>query len=395
MAKSGAPDARSSVRFGDVVRHVKETTKDPEAASLVYIVGLEHIDSESLRLNRWNQLSDLPDGTSFTRVFRAGQTLFGKRRAYQRKVAVPDFDGVCSGDILVFEPSSDDLIPEFLPYVVQSNGFLNHALGTSAGSLSPRTKWQELATYEFDLPCTEHQQGIVKVLRSIEECLLRTKELGDALTGVSESLVNDAEDQAIDWTSLDDVLLEPPRNGLTIRPTADETGACSLTVGSVSEHGYSPLGCRSIEPPHNADRYVVRPGDLFVTRSNTLERVGLPARVPADAPASLYYSDLLMRLRPDESRIPAQLLEHVLRGRRARAFVRSIAAGTSASMKKINARNLRRLPVPLLPTRLVDCTIGRLSLLDAAQMQQRSHEEVTQNLLSRTREALLAGGSDV
>ena len=99
------PDGWRWVRFGDVVRQVKQTTRDPEFDGLTRIVGLEHLDSESLPLRRWNDLADLPDGTSFTRVFRAGQVLFGKRRAYQRKVAVADFDGVCSGDVLVFEPS--------------------------------------------------------------------------------------------------------------------------------------------------------------------------------------------------------------------------------------------------------------------------------------------------
>ena len=32
--------------------------------------------------------------------FQAGDVLFGKRRAYLKKVAVADFDGICSGDIL-------------------------------------------------------------------------------------------------------------------------------------------------------------------------------------------------------------------------------------------------------------------------------------------------------
>ena len=383
------------VRFGDVVRQVKDTSKDPESLGLNRIVGLSHLDSKSLPLKRWDELDELPEGTSFTRIFRSGHVLFGKRRAYQRKVALADFDGLCSGDILVFETSSEDLQPDFLPYIVQSDSFFDHALGTSAGSLSPRTKWQELAKYEFALPSPNHQRHIVEVLRTIEACLLATKQLGHALTGTAESIVSAAEDQALDWISLDDLLLEPPRNGLTIQPTAHETGSWSLTVGSMSEHGYSPHGCRPIEPPSNAERYMVRPGDLFVTRSNTVERVGLPARVPPDTPAPLYYSDLLMRLRPDEHRMPAELLEHVLRGQRARTFVRSIAAGTSASMKKINARNLRRLPLPLLPDGYTDYTVSRLSLLDAARNRQTAHTEATQSLLSRTRETLLSGRSDV
>lgn len=167
-----------TVRFGDVVSHVNESTRNPASLGLDRVVGLDHLDPESLPLRRWDLLADLPDGTSFTRIFRSGQVLFGKRRAYQRKVAVPAFDGICSGDILVFEPSGSDVLPSFLPYLAQSDGFFDHALGTSAGSLSPRTKWQELAKYEFALPPIEGQKRIVEVLAAssdVREQLMSAK----------------------------------------------------------------------------------------------------------------------------------------------------------------------------------------------------------------------------
>ena len=39
-------------------------------------------------------VGNVADGVTFTNVFHRGQVLFGKRRAYQRKVAVADFSGV-------------------------------------------------------------------------------------------------------------------------------------------------------------------------------------------------------------------------------------------------------------------------------------------------------------
>jgi hypothetical protein len=73
-----------------------------------------------------------------------------QQRILQRKVAVADFDGVCSGDIYVFESEgSHGLLPELLPFICQTDGFFEHAIGTSAGSLSPRTN---SAKFEFPLP---------------------------------------------------------------------------------------------------------------------------------------------------------------------------------------------------------------------------------------------------
>lgn len=153
------------VAFGDVVRLSKARTKDPEAEGYERVVGLEHIDPGDLRIRRW---ADIADGTTFTSVFKPGQVLFGKRRAYQRKVAVADFSGVCSGDIYVLEPSSDALMPELLPFICQTDAFFDHAVGTSAGSLSPRTNWKSLADFEFLLPPIQEQARMVELLSSAE-----------------------------------------------------------------------------------------------------------------------------------------------------------------------------------------------------------------------------------
>jgi type I restriction enzyme S subunit len=88
---------------------------------------------------------------------------------YQRKVAVADFEGVCSGDIYVLEPSSDALMPELLPFICQTDAFFDHAVGTSAGSLSPRTNWKSLADFEFLLPPIQEQARLVEAVRACTE----------------------------------------------------------------------------------------------------------------------------------------------------------------------------------------------------------------------------------
>jgi type I restriction enzyme S subunit len=170
------PEGWRVVRFGDVVRNVDVAERKPLEKGLERYVGLDHLDPESLHIKRWGLIEE---GTSFTRKFVERQVLFGKRRAYQRKAAIAEFDGICSGDILVFESKEDDLIPELLPFIVQSDGFFEHALGTSAGSLSPRTKWKDLASYEFALPLKEEQRRIADILWAIDNVIETT---GSVLT---------------------------------------------------------------------------------------------------------------------------------------------------------------------------------------------------------------------
>jgi type I restriction enzyme S subunit len=189
----------TKVAFGEVVQLARERSGDPESDGFERYVGLEHIDPGDLRIRRWGQVSD---GTTFTTVFRAGQVLFGKRRAYQRKVAVADFDGVCSGDIYVFEPKGDRLLPDLLPFVCQADRFFEHAVGTSAGSLSPRTNWSSLSQYQFWLPPLEEQRRITQLYSAVLEASSTNSDAALVAANLYRSLAVEVLRPKRDWCLL-------------------------------------------------------------------------------------------------------------------------------------------------------------------------------------------------
>jgi type I restriction enzyme S subunit len=174
------PDWRR-VKFGDVVRLSKARSQDPLADGYERYVGLEHLEPGDLRIRSWGNVAD---GVTFTSVFRPGQVMFGKRRAYQRKVAVADFAGVCSGDIYVLETKDAQvLLPELLPFICQTDTFFDRAVGTSAGSLSPRTNWTSLAGFEFALPSKDEQLEIIKLLSLFDH---QVEQYSDALVELNQ-----------------------------------------------------------------------------------------------------------------------------------------------------------------------------------------------------------------
>lgn len=161
----------AKVTLGDIAQSLTIATKDPLSEGFERYVGLEHIEPGNIHIKSWGNVAD---GTTFTRVFRKGQVLFGKRRAYQKKSAVAEFDGICSGDILVCEAIKDAVLPELLPFIVQSDRFFEHAIKTSAGSLSPRTKFKDLAKFIFKLPAKPvDQKRIADLLWSIDRTIER------------------------------------------------------------------------------------------------------------------------------------------------------------------------------------------------------------------------------
>lgn len=149
----------SRVKLGDVAQEYKATVKD---CSNLPIVGLEHLTPGEITLERWDEGTE----NTFTKGFKKGQMLFGRRRAYLKKAAVAPFDGVCSGDITVIEAIPGKILPELLPFIIQNDLLFDYAVGKSAGSLSPRVKWVDLKDYEFELPEIEKQASLVDLLKA-------------------------------------------------------------------------------------------------------------------------------------------------------------------------------------------------------------------------------------
>ena len=145
------------VKLGNVARECRQTWNGSQQD--VPIVGLEHLEPGEIELKAWDSNIE----HTFSKKFCKGQVLLGRRRVYLRKAVVAPCDGICSGDITIIE-ALDGILPELLPFVIQNDRFFDYATKGSAGSLSPRVKWDYLANYEFDLPPIEEQKKLAEKL---------------------------------------------------------------------------------------------------------------------------------------------------------------------------------------------------------------------------------------
>ena len=147
-------------RFEEIAINSKEKKKPTEEDKYTYI-GLEHLDSGSLTVSRWG--SDVaPIGEKL--VMHKGDVLFGKRRAYQKKVAIAPFDGIFSAHGMVLRPRENVIFKEFFPLFISSDYFLERAISISVGSLSPTINWNDLKELTFDIPSLEEQKKIAPVI---------------------------------------------------------------------------------------------------------------------------------------------------------------------------------------------------------------------------------------
>lgn len=154
-------------RFDQIAINSTEKKKPVEEDRFTYL-GLEHLDSGSLKVTRFG--TDVaPIGEKL--VMRKGDVLFGKRRAYQKKVAIAPFDGIFSAHGMVLRPKEEVVDKGFFPLFISSDYFLDAAIKISVGSLSPTINWRDLKELEFELPDLETQRHLAAVLWAMNETI--------------------------------------------------------------------------------------------------------------------------------------------------------------------------------------------------------------------------------
>ena len=143
-------------RFDKIAFNITAKKKPTEEDKEHYI-GLEHLDSECLSVTRWG--SDVaPTGEKL--LMKKGDVLFGKRRAYQRKVGIAPFDGIFSAHGMVLRPNEEVIDKDFFPFFISSDQFMERAVRISVGGLSPTINWKDLREQEFEIPSLSEQKKL-------------------------------------------------------------------------------------------------------------------------------------------------------------------------------------------------------------------------------------------
>ena len=178
-------------RFDQIAENIRVPVI-PSNTDLDRYVGLEHLDPESLRLWRWGNPSEVI-GQKLR--FWKGDIIYGKRRAYQRKLAVADFDGICSAHAFVLRAKPDVCLPEFFPFFLQSELFHQRAMEISVGSLSPTINWSALAKQEFTLPPVDEQRRIADLLWAADDAAEQYKVVLGSVKMLARSFWKNLQDE--------------------------------------------------------------------------------------------------------------------------------------------------------------------------------------------------------
>jgi restriction endonuclease S subunit len=379
MAEKGLKPGWQVWRFDQMATNVNVRIDNPSESGMEYYVGLEHLDSDSLKIRRWGT----PDDVEATKLmFKKGDIIFGRRRAYQRKLGVAEFDGICSAHAMVLRAKPEVVLPEFLPFFMQSDLFMNRAVEISVGSLSPTINWKTMAVQEFALPPIDEQVQLVDLLQAIEDTSEAHNKVGASADQIVRSLLTDV--LCSEWPVIN--------LGSVVQETQ-----YGLSINAGSEGRYPMLRMMNIEDglcvendikyvdlnDKDFEAYRLDNGDVLFNRTNSYELVGRTGVYELEG--DHVFASYLVRIKTNLERLEPKFLTLYLNSDFGRRQVLAYAT-KAVSQANVNASNLLRVRLPLPPLeiqqQLLDVIASAKSAERAAKVRRSYVEEMKKQLLA-------------
>ena len=373
MQPETLPDGWTEVRFDEMAAMVSKRV-DPAETDLDVYVGLEHIEPETLRIKEHGAPSDVK-GQKLR--FRPGHIIFGKRRAYQRKLAVAEVDGICSAHAMVLEAKPDVVHPDFLPFFMQSDLFMDRAVQISVGGLSPTINWKTLRKQTFALPPMDRQRELVEVFRGVEDVLMRQEEAVAAAISLRRSVLYDLVKPRPEWSEHRLGEVADIQLGKKLSP-AERTGRGTRSYLRSANVNHGEIDFDDMLEMDFNERefefYRLRPGDcLMVEGSANVNYVGDPALYTGDMPDDVCFQMTLLRARAAIEELEPAFLYPLLRYLYGVGEFRRVAVGTD--IQHLSASRTETVPVRLPPIEHQRKAVVALAACDEALSVAQKHAE--------------------
>jgi type I restriction enzyme S subunit len=317
-------------------------------------LGLEHIESGGRIIGGDPVEAGVLASTKF--AFAPTDVLYGKLRPYLAKIALPDFSGVCSTDIVSIRPSAR-LDRRYLAYFLRQPVLVELANSRATGANLPRLSPKELARFEIPLPPLEEQKRIAAILDQADalrrvraRALDRLNSLGHA---VFHEMFGEFRGNAEQWPTVPlGNCVQSGKIGLVrgASEQGDERPVRYIRMDAIGNNGSLDLAeLRKVDvTPEERIEFGLHVGDLLFNTRNSRELVGKTAvvRRPFDG---VYNNNILrLRMSPDLS---ASFLDAYLRSPTGRSDIDAIKSGTT-SVFAVYQRSLMELKVPMPPQEL-------------------------------------------
>ncbi|WP_241077370.1 restriction endonuclease subunit S [Achromobacter xylosoxidans] len=338
------------VSLGDFVEIARNGISPEKIQRGTNYVGLENIDGSGNFVDVKGV--DAGELASSKLLFTQKQVLFGKLRPYLKKIARPDFDGICSTDILPLLPSKE-IDRDYLFHTLRRQSFVDDVSSLSSGANLPRISPKVLSEMQIPLPPLKEQRRIATILDKADALRAQRRaaiaKLDDLLQSVFIAMFGDPMANPKGWPirKIAD-LLESVKYGSSDKAT-QEGEIPILRMNNLTYSGQIELTeLKYITAKQADEKYLVEPGDILFNRTNSKELVGKTAVY--DGPIPMAYAGYLVRGRVNQSNAP-EYISAFLNSIWGKAILRNMCKNI-VGMANINAREFGSIELPVPPSEL-------------------------------------------
>ena len=328
----------------------------PEFPDLPY-VGLEHIEAQTGCI-----LQPVGGGMKSAGFrFDNRHVLYGRLRPYLNKVAIPDFSGRCSSEIIPILPRKDES-RHLVACALRQSAVVDFAVHNSTGSRMPRIDINRLLEFSIYVPdsATERKRlgnALSANIRRAAKMQTAMQAQAEAIAALPESILSRAfpRKPKMQLGDVCEIVREKPSNYAGEKPYYS-TGA--IATGKRGEGEMVSAANR----PSRAN-ILPSPGDVgFAVMKNTAKAVLVDA----------YYEGAIFStgfcfLRPSTQILPEFLFYWVSGGEFQHAKDRASADGIMSGLGKADTLNLE-IPVPPLSEQRIIARMLKAKMKTAAKL---------------------------
>ena len=341
-------------------------------------VGLEHMtsDGEFERVATAGQADLRSNKFAFSR----DHVLFGKLRPYLAKIAAPDFDGICSPDILPIRPGPG-LNRRYLLHYLRTPRAVAHAAASAVGINLPRLSPKVLESFDVPVPPIETQKRIVVVLDAANMLRTRRRSAIAKLDNLTRAVFMEmfgkngwdvwgtATIAEVAASSRGSIRTGPFGSQLLHDEFVSDGPVAVLGIDNAVEDRFAWGQKRFITERKYSQlkRYTVHPGDVLVTIMGTCGRVAI---VPDDIPLAINTKHLCC-ISLDRDHCTPEFLWACLRFHPG--VRRQLGATQGAVMPGLNMRLIRQAEIPLPPIELQEIFAQWMKRADQQYEKSTTH----------------------
>ncbi len=149
-------------------------------------LGLEHIESGTGRILISEDEARYSESISNNFRFTSRHVLYGKLRPYLNKVALPEFEGRCTTEIIPL--LSIEAEREWVAWFLRREETVEYAMRGRTGSRMPRADMSDLMRLLIPLPPIDEQRRIVADLEAGMADAERARRAAEAQLAAAEAL---------------------------------------------------------------------------------------------------------------------------------------------------------------------------------------------------------------